>query len=185
MLYFRRLRESDLNIVLDWRVNPDVAQYMLTEVAYDMERQRKWFDRINISPNDEYWIIESDRTPVGVLNLSEIDRANRHATWGLYIGETMTSPIGGMIPIYFYNYVFGRKDLNLHKLHGKVLANNTSMLKIHETCGYRQVGIHKDHVLRDGRYMDVYIVELMRDAWLAQGNRFGQHTAEFETSSRG
>ena len=97
----------------------------------------------------------------------------------------MTSPIGGMIPIYFYNYVFGRKDLNLHKLHGKVLANNTSMLKIHETCGYRQVGIHKDHVLRDGRYMDVYIVELMRDAWLAQGNRFGQHTAEFETSSRG
>ena len=25
----------------------------------------------------------------------------------------------------------------------------------------------------------------LRDAWLAQGKRFGQHTAEFETSSRG
>jgi hypothetical protein len=175
------MREEDLQKVLDWRVKPDVAQFMLTEVAYDMVRQHRWFQRIDASPNDEYWIIESDRTPVGVLSLSEIDRANRHATWGLYLGEKMNSPVGGMIPVYFYNYVFARADLNLHKLHGKVLENNTSMLKMHETCGYRQVGIHKDHVMRDGKFMDVHVVELLRDIWLAQGNRFARHTAEFET----
>lgn len=181
MLNFRRMRESDMQNVLDWRVKPDVAQFMLTEVAYDMERQRRWFARIDASPNDEYWIIESDRTPVGVLSLSEIDRANRHATWGLYLGEKMNSPVGGMIPIYFYNYVFARADLNLHKLHGKVLENNTNMRKMHETCGYRQVGVHKNHVLRDGQFMDVYVVELLRDTWLSQGKRFARHTAEFET----
>ena len=181
MLNFRRMRESDMQNVLDWRVKPDVAQFMLTEVAYDMERQRRWFARIDASPNDEYRIIESDRTPVGVLSLSEIDRANRHATWGLYLGEKMNSPVGGMIPIYFYNYVFARADLNLHKLHGKVLENNTNMRKMHETCGYRQVGVHKNHVLRDGQFMDVYVVELLRDTWLSQGKRFARHTAEFET----
>ena len=58
MLYFRRLRESDLKLVLDWRVKPDVAQHMLTEVAYDMRRQRAWFDRINISLNDPVFVIE-------------------------------------------------------------------------------------------------------------------------------
>ena len=174
--------EKDQQAVLDWRVKPDVAQFMLTQVAYDLEHQRRWFQRIDSSLNDEYWIIESDGTPVGVLSLSEIDRVNRHATWGMYLGEKLSSPVGGMIPFFFYNYVFARADLNLHKLHGKVLVNNSSIIKMHETCGYRLVGIHKDHVLRNGKFMDVHVVELLRDTWLAKGNRFASYTAIFETS---
>jgi len=111
MLNFRRMREEDLQKVLDWRVKPEVAQFMLTEVAYDMAQQR------------------------------------------------------------------------LHKVHGKVLANNTGVLKMHKICGYRQVGLLKDHVLRNGRFMDVHVVELFRDGWQDKGKRFSKFVAEFETSA--
>lgn len=74
-----------------------------------------------ILPRRSTTIIEFAGLPVGVINLAAIDLVNRHATWGLYLGEKLNSPIGGMIPVYFYNYVFARSDLNLHKLYGIVL----------------------------------------------------------------
>ena len=180
MLKFRKMRLADQEQVLAWRVKPDVAQYMLTQVEFNLDKQLRWFDRINQSTTDEYWIIEHNSKAIGVINLSEIDRINRRATWGLYVGEEMTSPVGGMLPMYFYNYVFGREDLNLHKLHGMVLDINTNMLRVHEVCGYRQVGIHKNHVLRDGRFHDVHVVELLREDWLARSKRFAKMVAQFE-----
>ena len=183
MLKFRKMLKSDQEQVLAWRVKPEVAQFMLTQVKFDLEKQLRWFDRINGSLSDEYWIIENNGKPIGVINLSEIDRVNQRATWGLYVGEDMHSPVGGMLPMYFYNHVFGRKDLNLHKLHGMVLDINTNMLRVHDVCGYRQIGIHKDHVLRDGSFHDVYVVELLREDWLARSKRFSRMVAVFEDAT--
>lgn len=180
MLKFRKMQIADQAQVLAWRVKPDVARFMLTEVEFNLDKQLRWFERIQNSAADEYWIIENNQKPIGVINLSEIDRINQHATWGLYVGEEMHSPVGGMLPMYFYNYVFNRRDLNLHKLHGKVLDTNISMLRVHEVCGYRQVGIHRDHVLRDGRFHDVHVVELLRADWLSRTARFGKMVAQFE-----
>jgi UDP-4-amino-4,6-dideoxy-N-acetyl-beta-L-altrosamine N-acetyltransferase len=180
MLRFRKMLKSDQEKVLAWRVKPEVAQFMLTQVEFNLEKQLRWFDRINSSTTDEYWIIETNGKPIGVINLSEIDRVNQRATWGLYVGEDMNSPVGGMLPMYFYNYAFGRKDLNLHKLHGMVLDINTNMLRVHDACGYRQVGIHKSHVLRDGHFHDVHVVELLREDWLTRGKRFSKMVAVFE-----
>jgi UDP-4-amino-4,6-dideoxy-N-acetyl-beta-L-altrosamine N-acetyltransferase len=174
------MRDDDQEMVMNWRARPEVADFMLTEVRPDLAAQRRWFAGVKDSPGAIYWIIEHQARPVGVINLAEIDRVNRHATWGLYIGERMDSPIGGMIPVYFYNHVFARADLNLHKLHGKVLETNTPMLKMHELCGYRTVGVHLDHVWRHGRFHNVHVVELLREAWEQKGRRFARYTAEFE-----
>jgi UDP-4-amino-4,6-dideoxy-N-acetyl-beta-L-altrosamine N-acetyltransferase len=182
MLRFRKMQKSDQEQVLGWRVKPEVSKFMLTQVDFNLEKQLEWFDRISSSTRDEYWIIEKNEIAIGVISLGEIDRVNRRATWGLYIGENMSSPVGGMIPMYFYNYVFGRKDLNLHKLHGMVLDINTNILRTHELCGYRQVGIYKDHVLKDGHFHDVHVVELLRENWLALGARYARMVAKFEDS---
>ncbi len=173
--------DTDQEMVMRWRLQPEVADFMVTEVENDIVRQRQWFAGIKDSFAALYWIIEFDGRPVGVINLAAIDRANRHATWGLYMGEKLTSPIGGMIPVYFYNYVFSRTDLDLHKLYGMVLETNAGMLKMHDVCGYRQVGIHMDHVWRNGRAFNVHVVELLRDTWVSKGRRFAACQAPFET----
>jgi UDP-4-amino-4,6-dideoxy-N-acetyl-beta-L-altrosamine N-acetyltransferase len=174
------MRESDQAIVLAWRKREDIAQFMLTKVTHDLSIQIEWFKKIQNSTTDEYWIIENNGKSVGVINLSEIDRINRHATMGLYLGEKIYSIEGGLIPIYFYNFIFTRDDLILHKLHGKVLAINLPMLKMHSFCNYRNVGTYKDHIFRDGKYIDVHIVELFREDWMRIDNRFKNHFRSFE-----
>ena len=185
MLNFRCMQESDQEVVLYWRQRQDIAKFMLTKVTHDLDTQIEWFKKIENSNTDEYWIIEFDESPVGVINLSEIERVNNHATWGLYLGEKLPSIEGGLIPIYFYNYIFSRNDLKLNKIHGKVLAINLTMLKMHKICNYRNIGYYKNHIFRDGEYMDVYIVELLREDWLRADNLLLKHTRSFETRKEG
>jgi len=42
MIRFAELREEDLELVLSWRVKPEVTKFMVTDVAFDMTEQRKW-----------------------------------------------------------------------------------------------------------------------------------------------
>ena len=54
----RRDRRPDLHradggareLLLDWRTRPDIAGQMLTSVAYDVERQKAWLRRRDVSP---------------------------------------------------------------------------------------------------------------------------------------
>ena len=82
--------------------------------------------------------------------------------------------------VYRYNFVFGRKDLNLHKLHGMVLDVNLNMLRVHEACVKRQVCIYKDHVLWDGRFHGVHVVELLCSDWFVRGKRFSRVVAAYQ-----
>ena len=66
MLKFRKMLKSDQEQVLTWRVQPDVAQYMLTQIEFNLDRQLRWFDRIDRSSNAEYWIIENNGKGIGV-----------------------------------------------------------------------------------------------------------------------
>lgn len=175
------MKESDQEIVLNWRKRQDIARFMLTKVVHDLDAQIEWFKKIQKSTTDEYWIIEFDARPVGVINLSEIDRVNSHATWGLYLGEKITSIEGGLIPIFFYNYIFSRNDLKLNKIYGHVLSINLTMMRMHKLCKCRNVGYYKNHIFRDGKYMDVHIVELLREVWLSADNNLVKHCRSFES----
>lgn len=180
MLRFRRMKERHLEIVMRWRVQPDVARYMLTDIEFNLENQRKWFRKIKRSSAAEYWIIESDSIPIGVLNLAAIDHHNRRASWGFYIGEAQYRSLGGLVPAYFYNYIFARADLNLRKLVGEVLDGNENIMKLHDLFGYRRVGVFRNHVFKNNRFHDVQIVELLREDWVVHGKRFEKYTASFE-----
>jgi UDP-4-amino-4,6-dideoxy-N-acetyl-beta-L-altrosamine N-acetyltransferase len=181
MINFRVMQENDQEQVLKWRSSDRVSKYMLTEISHGICEQIEWFNRVDRSTVDEFWIIQNDDCPVGVLSLTQIDRINRHATWGMYLGESINSPEGGLIPIYFYNYVFSRADLNLNKIYGAVLDSNLSMLKMHKLCGYRLIGLYKEHKYHSGRYHDIHLVELLRRDWVNLGTRFREKVARFET----
>ena len=44
MIEFKRVRESDLEIIMNWRSSRKISKYLITEVSKDMDQQKKWFD---------------------------------------------------------------------------------------------------------------------------------------------
>jgi UDP-4-amino-4,6-dideoxy-N-acetyl-beta-L-altrosamine N-acetyltransferase len=179
LLKFRKLKESDLEQVLKWRTMPEVTRFMTTDIDYNMEKQKAWFDRVDKDKSVLYWIIEIDNRPIGVINLSEIDLVHRRCSIGYYIGEVESRSIGFMVPPYVYNFVFNKMGLN--KIYGEVVDGNGNLLKMHKMHGWRNVGTYSDHIFKYGQYFDVHIVELMASDWKALGNRFGRFIADFES----
>ena len=45
---FKRLKEEHLEMVLNWRTQPDVTKYMATDIEYDMEKQKQWFQIMGV-----------------------------------------------------------------------------------------------------------------------------------------
>jgi UDP-4-amino-4,6-dideoxy-N-acetyl-beta-L-altrosamine N-acetyltransferase len=177
MIKLVKLREDHLQIVLDWRVKSEISQFMFTQVEYNFDKQKTWFKKISVDNSVAYWIIEYKGKPIGVINLAAIDKSAQKCSAGYYIGEMEFRQLSAFVLPYFYNFVF--KVLKFKKIYGEVLDGNYSILKIHLMHGYRFVGTLKDRLHKNGRCIDVHMVELTSDAWLKQ-KRYQRYNAEFE-----
>jgi hypothetical protein len=96
---------------------------------------------------------------------------------GFYIGELEYRSFAGLIPPYVYKHVF--KTLKLKKIYGEVLSSNKSILEIHNTHGFREVGELKNHVLKGKIGHDVVFIELLAEDWL-RNPRYEKYNAIFE-----
>ena len=112
---FKRLKEEHLEMVLKWRTQPDVTKYMATDIKYDLEKQKQWFQTISNDELSQYWIITYNNIPIGLIALADINWTHRHTIWKYYIGEAKyRSTLGGVIPLYLYNHIFN--NLKLKKI---------------------------------------------------------------------
>ena len=164
MIKFLKLQEEHLEMVLAWRIKPEISQYLLTDVQNDMEKQYQWFDRISKDDTYRYWIIAYQDIPIGLINLSEIDSKNLRCCAGYYIGELKHRQLGAMIPPYLYNYIF--QEMKFRKTYGEIFAENETIIKIHEMRGYRQVGVYRDHIFKNDQFHDIILIELLSEIWL-------------------
>ena len=64
-----RIRESDLEMVMDWRMRPYVTEFMNTNPVLTIEGQKKWFERIKDQDDQINWIIHCDDKPIGLINV--------------------------------------------------------------------------------------------------------------------
>ncbi len=178
MIQFTKLQETHLETVLRWRMKSEVSQYMLTDISDDMEKQKEWFHKISANSDSIYWIVSYQEVPIGLINLASIDHHHRRTNMGYYLGETKYRPLGFMIPPYLYNFVFN--EMKFRKIYGEVLAGNENILAMHRLHGFREVGIYKDHIFKNGKFHDLILVELLFDTWLAKEKYKGYRT-QFET----
>jgi UDP-4-amino-4,6-dideoxy-N-acetyl-beta-L-altrosamine N-acetyltransferase len=179
MLKFTRLQEKHLEIVLSWRIKPEINRFMLTDVENDIEKQKIWFKNISKDQRCKYWIISYNNTVIGLINLLDIDHINKRCNIGYYIGEETYKVFAGMILPYIYNYVF--YEMGFNKIYGEVIENNKAIMKIHMLHGYREVGTYENHLFRDGQFQDVIIVELMKERWDSLQKKYKNCRIEFES----
>ncbi|MEJ0066666.1 MAG: UDP-4-amino-4,6-dideoxy-N-acetyl-beta-L-altrosamine N-acetyltransferase [Caulobacteraceae bacterium] len=80
----RRLEDEDRDRIFAWRNSPDVRAYMYTDHLITPQEHAAWFVGIEGDESRRYWIVTSDDTPVGLVNLYDIDRANQRCAWAYY-----------------------------------------------------------------------------------------------------
>ena len=61
------------------------------------------------------------------------------------------------------------RQAGLHKLTSRIFVENASSRRLHERCGFREVGVHRRHARLDGVWRDVVTVEVLLDETEASG----------------
>lgn len=161
----RTIQDDDLEMIMNWRMRPDITKYMNTNPKLTLEGQRKWLSSISTNPNVKYWMIEIERCAAGVINLADIDWKNRTASWAYYIGERKlrSFDVALSLEMSLYDYVF--EELKFIELHNEVLSLNKGVIKIHCLCGNRILNEVRDEVVKEGVSYDVTHLSITADEW--------------------
>lgn len=160
------IEEKDLELIMGWRMNPEITKYMYTDPVLTLEGQKKWLKLINEDNKSRHWLIQMDSIPIGILNITNIDHINKRCLWGYYIGDSSFKGrgIASMLECNIYDYVF--ENLSLNKLSCEVFSFNEKVVAIHEKFGSKVEGKLKQHIYKNGSYFDVIVMGITRDDWL-------------------
>jgi UDP-4-amino-4,6-dideoxy-N-acetyl-beta-L-altrosamine N-acetyltransferase len=166
MLRLTRIKKEDLELIMRWRMSPEVTKYMYTDPHLTLEIQLQWFNNIENNPECKYWIIELDEKKIGLVSLNDIDWMNSRCTWGHYIADPSYrgKGIGKLVEYNIYDYVL--LELELNRLTVEVLAFNEHAIKLHKKCGSTIEGILRQEIKKGDTYHDVVIMGILRKEWL-------------------
>jgi UDP-4-amino-4,6-dideoxy-N-acetyl-beta-L-altrosamine N-acetyltransferase len=172
----RPMEVADADDVLRWRSDPEILQQLFAEDPPTREGHLRWF--ANVQERDdrlEFIIIERVvGRPIGTIGLSNIDRKNQRAEFGILIGEAdaRRKGYGREASELILRYAFD--DLGLHRVYLQALANNALAIKLYESLNFQLEGILRQHVFKRGAFRDVVVMAILR-AEPGQDCRFPQH----------
>ncbi|AWB67787.1 UDP-4-amino-4,6-dideoxy-N-acetyl-beta-L-altrosamine N-acetyltransferase [Saccharobesus litoralis] len=177
MFEFKLMTADDLPQVLKWRTSKVVTQFMFTDIEADLHAQQQWFKRTKQDTSCCYWLIYYQEKAIGVLSINDIDVNHQSCSWGFYIGDENVRNLGGLIPPYFYNFVFSQTIIET--ITAEVMEHNQQVKKLHKLHGYQFIETLSQHVCKVEHYFDVDVFKLTKTAWLTK-KRFAKFEASFE-----
>jgi UDP-4-amino-4,6-dideoxy-N-acetyl-beta-L-altrosamine N-acetyltransferase len=160
----RPLGRSDLPLVLEWRNSDRVRANMYSDHVIAMDEHVAWFDGLQRKKKTIVQIFEHFSKPLGVVNITDIDKKNEKCSWGFYLGD-VSAPRGFSSIMGFLSLEYIFEVLKMRKLCGEVLAFNAKSVHYHERLGFTVEGRLARHVFKNGVYEDVVCMALFNDTW--------------------
>jgi RimJ/RimL family protein N-acetyltransferase len=166
-LRFTALGPEHFDAVRRWRSDPEVTRYWITQDTPDEAVIRDWYER-NQADGALVWAILIQDEPVGYVTLFELDDINRKAELALMIGERSAWGQGFAKEALstVLRHAFTPTDaggLGLHKVWLAVFAENTAARRAYQSIGFREDGILREDMFRDGVWHDQLLMSVLDD----------------------
>lgn len=176
----RKIKECDLEMIMNWRMLPEITKYMNTDPVLTLEGQKRWFEKISMSENEFHWILETENIPVGVVNAVNWDKNANIIHTGVYIAvkEKRSIKLIADLQLSLYEFVFD--VLGVNKIAQEVLGNNLSVVKLNERLGATKEGVLRQAVKKGDEYFDLYVLGILREEWPAIKQKIKYEKIEFE-----
>lgn len=178
-IILRAIEEADLEMIMNWRMDPEITKWMSTDPKLTLDGQRKWLATIRNNPAVSYWVIVVDGTPAGVINLADMNIEKGECSWGYYVGDKKlrSLKLAMYLEMNLYDHVFC--TLGFEKLQYPVFSMNAGVIKLHEMCGSRIVEEIQGGIVKEQTAYDVTIMCNTKDEWLAKRETVNYEKIEF------
>ena len=164
LCYLRPVEMVDIEKMRDWRLSEDVSYYFPSFEPIGLQKQKEWMTRMFEDDTSYYFIIcdKGSGASVGVIFLTDIDRLNQNAEFGYYLGDKKYQGAGVAIEaeLLLLNYAFNIQ--NMHKVYCESLDYNKKVLSIHSKFGFKNDGIKRDHIYKNGKWNNIVVMSVIR-----------------------
>jgi len=185
---FRAVERDDLPTFVKWLNDPEVQQGILIHQPISQAREENWFDGMIKRPDDEHIMGIEVRLPgertglpgvkgneqgaqggeeawklIGNLAFNDIDWRNRSSEFGIMIGDKTYWTQGYGTEAVRLLIKHGFNSLNLNRIFLRVFENNPRAIRAYEKAGFVHEGRERQAEFRDGRYIDVLLMSILKD----------------------
>ncbi len=154
-----------------WFEDTDVTRYLNNIFPFTLDAEKEWFADVSKDKDSVFWaVIATDGAEerlIGTTGIHAIHPVHHSASSGNLIGEKSEWGKGYGSEVVRLRTRFAFDELNLHKINTNVYLPNIGSQRVLEKAGYKTVGIAREHIWRNGKYLDVWFAEILRSDWLA------------------
>lgn len=133
----RKLEETDIELVRQWRNDPEISKFMVYRDYITIEMQKKWFLSVNNEDN-YYFIIELEDEKIGLTELKKINWYDRSAESGVFIYSNKHQNGVLSYQVLLSLLDFGFNDLKLEKVNAQILASNKRAIRFNKSLGFQE-----------------------------------------------
>lgn len=166
-LILRPIFESDTPLIVRWRNNDFVRNNFLYRGTFTEEIHRHWLETKVASGRVVQFIIEHEesgnKVPVGSVYLRDIDKENSSAEFGIFIGEDSARGKGIGTEAAKLMLDYGHKQLGLHRIFLRLVAENIAAYKSYRKAGFITEGIFRDMRKIDGKFVDIMFMSSIQN----------------------
>lgn len=169
----RATRRDDLPRFVEWFSDPEVRRYMDIYLPFSMEQEERWFEQLQRQLESREIVMLTIETEegarIGNISLFDIDWKDRHAELGITIGDKDhwnhgygCDAIRAMLRLAF-------EEMNLHRVSLRVHEDNVRGIRCYEKAGFRREGTLRECVFREGTYLDMIVMSILRGEFESRG----------------
>jgi RimJ/RimL family protein N-acetyltransferase len=166
-IYLRPLDLADTPVLMTWMNDPEVTRQLRAYRPIMRLAEEEFLRKLSTSETDVALgiMVREPEQFIGVTGLHRLDIRNRHAEFGITIGEKSAwgKGHGTEATRLMVQYAFDR--LNLHRVWLNVYEFNERARHVYEKVGFRMEGRLRQDTYRDGRYWDTFVMGVLRDEW--------------------
>lgn len=174
---FRGVERADIPKFVAWLNDPEVIQGLLLHYPISQADEEGWFERMLSRPTDERVMgIEAREQAadggvetwklIGTCAFDYIDWRVHTAEFGIVIGEKSYWNRGYGSEAVSLLVQHGFNTLNLNRIFLHVFANNPRAIRAYEKAGFVLEVRERQAEFRDGEYIDLLLMSILRDEYL-------------------
>ena len=155
----------------DWEVRKFLAATLPQPIT--LQDEEDWFNRQRGDKDSLIFAIltSGEGRLIGNCGLHQIDWTNRHAIFGIFIGDKnyWGKGYGTDATRALLRYAF--KEAGLRRIELQVFDFNPRAIRVYEKVGFQMEGTRKQALFREGTWHDEHIMAILREEWDALNQR--------------
>jgi RimJ/RimL family protein N-acetyltransferase len=180
MIFGERIRlradeRSDIPFFQNWLNDPEVLAGLGHYLPFSLVAEEQWFESMIKQPREEQPLaieaLPASGVPddawqlIGNCGLFGFEWKNRLAELGIFIGEKAYWNHGYGAEAMRLLLRHGFDTLNLNRIWLRVFCTNQRAIRCYEKVGFVHEGCYRQAEFRNGEYIDVLIMSVLRSEW--------------------